>query len=152
MARLELKRTLGDGGGGQDLSHGSTDLRTLLVSMMKLMHFMSAWVVGTIATGILNKRVVREANVLRELVVSVDVAGSAGATTVQVRLNGVSQGSITVDNTAADPSQSVLKLGTGGNGIDVKAGDVVAINVSAAPTGGTGLSVEVRAWPADIEA
>lgn len=157
MARTTLKRLMGDAGAGLDQSHSPPapgrlyDVLAALVNQSRP-PLLQANVAGTIATGVLNRITITAPDVLRELSARVDVCGTAGQTVVQVRVNAVSVGSLTIDNAAADPTQVKVQLGTTpGAGIDVKDGDIVDINVSTAPTAGSGLTVAVRSCPIDVE-
>jgi hypothetical protein len=71
-----------------------------------------------------------------------EVAGTAGTTTVVVQRNGVAVPGATVSiaNTAADPSP----VGSAGPTAvtDFAVGDLISLVVTAAPTAGTGLSVQ----------
>ena len=91
---------------------------------------------GTIATGIIASKVATKPMKLQGLLASAATAGTAGNTVLQVHVNGVSQGSVTLDSGLADPvaSRSVPL------DVDINVGDVISLVVSTAPTAGANLS------------
>lgn len=155
-APAQLKQYVGEAGAGLDNSHSPRNgarVYDVLKQLALGKPLVNAYVPGTIATGVLARTPITAPDTLRELVVRIDVCGSAGQTVVQARLNGVlvANGALTVDNAAVDPTQVKIALGANGAGVDVKDGDIVDINVSVAPTAGTGLSAVIRSSPVDIE-
>lgn len=156
MSQAILKQYMGEAGAGGAADHAPSATPSKLYDVLKELArprpLVSAYVVGTVATGILARVPITAPDTLRELAVRLEVCGSAGATTIQARLNGVliTNGAITIDNTATDPTQVKVALG-GVDGIDVKDGDIVDINCSAAPTGGSGLSATIRSGGVRIE-
>jgi len=161
MGLTILKKYLGEANAGIDNSHdpgpGTKKSRLLdVLTALCLGKPLISATLPTIATGVLARQVITGPDTLRELSARIDVCGSAGNTVVQVRVNTVVITSLTIDNAAADPTQVKIAipsvaLGTDSKGFDVKDGDIVDINVSAAPTGGTGLTATVRSSPIDIE-
>ncbi len=154
MSQAILKQLLGEAGAGSASDHSPSALPTTLYGVLKQLcqpKPMASVVLPTIATGVLIRIPITGPDTLRELSARVDVCGSAGSTVLEVRVNTVVQGSLTFANTDPDPTQKKVTLGTGGNGIDVKDGDIVDLNISAAPTGGTGLAATLRSGPVGIE-
>jgi len=154
MSVALLKQYVGEAGAGSDASHSPSALPTKLYEILKQLCLgkpLVSVIQPTIATGVLARIPITAPDTLRELSARVDVCGSAGSTVVEVRVNTVVVGSLTFANTDPDPSQKKVTLGTGNAGVDVKDGDIVDINVSTAPTGGTGLAVAVRSSPVGIE-
>ena len=147
-APAQLKQYVGDAAAGLDNSHSPRNGSRLydVLKQLALGKPLLSVMQATIATGVLARIPITAPDTLRELSVRVDVCGSAGATTVQARVNTIVVGTLTVDNAATDPTQVKLALA-----VDLKDGDIVDINVSAAPTGGTGLAVALRSSPVDIE-
>jgi hypothetical protein len=92
---------------------------------------------STVATGVIGGRIMRAKGLLRGVSAKLLVCGTAGATTVQVRKNGVSAGEVTIDN--ADPDGTMKTVGIN-PAVTLAAGDMVDLNVSAAPTAGSGLA------------
>ncbi len=154
MSQAVLKQSIGDAGASTDGSHqaagGPSRLYDVLKQLARPRPFLNA-IQATIATAVLARQPVSGPDTLRELAVRVDTCGTAGANTVQVRVNTAVVGAVTVDNAAADPTYTKVALGVGNAGVDVKEGDVVDINVSAAPTGGAGLAVNVTSNGVGIE-
>jgi hypothetical protein len=143
-----LKKTVGDGGGGADRSHGSDTLYDVLKSMAKEPRLLTSARLGTIATGVFHKFVASGKRKLLEFVVEVEVCGSAGSTVVELRQNGTVIGTLTFANTDPDPTTKRVAVTT-----FLADGDRVDFNVSTAPTGGTGLSAAVyeRFGSIDVE-
>ncbi len=157
MSQALLKQYVGEAGAGGASDHSPSATPTKLYDLLKQLAqpkpYLSAHVPGTVATGVLARLPITRPDTLRELVVRLDVCGSAGQTVVQARVNGVlvTNGALTIDNAAADPTQVKVTLGSGNAGIDVKDGDIVDINVSTAPTAGSGLSATIYGGPVGIE-
>lgn len=146
MSRKTLKKFLGEGASLLDDSNGAHNLYAVLKELAEGASEILTAYQANVATGILTSFVVQRDSTLRGLAISLAVCGTAGSTTVQVRVNGVSQGDLTIANTDADPTYKVLSLD-----LNVNVGDVIDINVSAAPTGGTGLSATARIRPVIAE-
>jgi hypothetical protein len=149
MGQSILKKYLGEAGAGFDASHSprvGAKLYDVLASVAAPKPLLSSNVAGAIATGVLARMPITAPDTLRELCVRIDVCGSSGQTVVQARVNTVVVGTLTVDNAAVDPSQVKLALN-----VDVKDGDIVDINCSTAPTGGSGMTAVIRSSPVDIE-
>lgn len=81
--------------------------------------------------------------VLRGIRARVGVCGTAGATTVQLHRNGsaIAGCEVTIDN--ADPDGTVRQAAPTAGEVAVAADEALEIVVSAAPTAGTDLSVDV---------
>jgi len=90
----------------------------------------------------------KDGQVLDTLSIDLAVCGTAGQTDVQVRVNGVAKATLTITNAEAD---GIFKVSTTPINLALAKGDVVDINVSAAPTGGTGLSATARLRPVTVE-
>lgn len=84
------------------------------------------------AVASLNFIVAPRAMRIRALRLSVLDAGSANTTTLQVHINGVSQGAVSIINTAADGTNAALGLD-----VAVAIGDRVELVVSAIATAAT---------------
>ncbi|HUV11463.1 MAG TPA: hypothetical protein VMX12_10835 [Acidimicrobiia bacterium] len=116
---------------------------------------------ATIATGILDGMVIDRPGKIRSLRAKVLTTGTAGATSVDVKK--IPRGSPTaasillatldIDNTDPDGTETtaVNFAGTNGDDAKVESGDVVYLEVTAAPTAGAGLiltaDVDERADP-----
>lgn len=100
----------------------------------------------TIATGIIASRIIAGDAKILGLRVRVGTCGTANSTTVQVLLNGVSQGEITVAHDATDGTQDSLALD-----VDCVEDDYVEINVSAAPTAGADLIASVKMAAVNVQ-
>lgn len=143
---IVLKQNLGEAGAlVGDKSIGLDTLRDVLVAMVQG----PAPVSGrqdTIAAATIAGTVLNKPGKLSNLRTAVGTTGTAGATTVQVHLNGVSQGELTTDNTDADGIVKSLDLD-----VDCVAGDLIELVVSAAPTGGVNLTATLSIDSVDIE-
>lgn len=101
---------------------------------------------ATIAAADIGGKVMKRAAKLVGLRVAVGTTGTADTTTVQVHKNGsaVSGLELSVANTEADGTKKAVALSTP---VALVAGDLVELVVSAAPTGGAGLSATAEITP-----
>lgn len=129
-----LKKLLAEGGAGQDRSHGSDTAYDVLKSMALESRPLLSTRLPTIATGVLAELINKGKRKLTAFKARVAVCGSAGSTVVELRVNTVVVGTLTFANTDPDPSTKEVAVNT-----VLADGDLVDINVSTAPTGGTGL-------------
>lgn len=144
---VKLKKALGDGGAGLDSSHGSDTLYDLLKELVgNLSEALSARLAAA-ATGVMAATVIQNPTRLVGLAIRIADAGSAGTTTVQVRVNGQAVGSLSIGNAEANDTYKALELDEA-----LEEGDLVDINVSAAATDGAGLVATARLRPAAVEA
>ena len=92
---------------------------------------------ATIATAVIGRLTVLRPSVLRTFAIAIADAGSAGQTDVRVRKNGteVANSPVSIDNAAANDSTALANVDE-----DLVPGDLLEIEVTAAPTGGTGLT------------
>jgi hypothetical protein len=143
-----LKKLLGIAGAGIDESYQDSDT---LYDVLKALVEGAAPAVSayqaTVATAIIGGMIVDDdESSLTALRTSVGTTGTAGATTLQVHVNGVSVGELTTDNTDADGIKKSLALD-----VALAAGDLVELVVSAAPTGGADLIASVHASAVTVE-
>ena len=147
---VTLKRSLGDGGAAMDESSGLVggrlyDLLKEISTNPPQTHNIRQ---AAVATGVLHSWVTGALETkLRRFIANLAVCGSAGNTVVQFRVGGVVKATLTIDNTDPDPTTK----DSGVLNIAIPANSVCDINVSAAPTGGTGLSVSATLSPIDVE-
>lgn len=143
---IVLKQNLGEAGALiGDKSIGADTLRDVLVAMIQATVPVSGRQ-DTVATATIAGIVLNKPGKVTNLRTAVGTTGTAGATTVQVHLNGVSQGELTTDNTDADGTVKSLTLD-----VDCVAGDLVELVVSAAPTAGANLTASLTIEPVDVE-
>jgi hypothetical protein len=141
-----LKKMMGEGGAGQDESHGSDRLYDVLKALAEQGTLFSA-TQATVAAAAIGGFVADQTTKLRSLWIDVAVAGTAGSTSVRARVNGTLVGdTATVANTDADGTSIGVDLD-----VEIEAGDLVEIVVTAAPTGGTGLTATLRMSPVTVE-
>ncbi|MGD9749383.1 MAG: hypothetical protein AB7W59_00145 [Acidimicrobiia bacterium] len=134
-----LKKSLGEAGGFIDDSHGEDRLYKVLKALAEEGAHLSAYQ-DTIATAILAAMVVDKATKLVSLRTAVAVCGVSGQTDVRVRVNGTLVGATaTTLNTDADGTKVAVD-----QDIDLVAGDLVQLEVTAAPGTGTGLSASLH--------
>lgn len=145
MSTATLKQWIGDAGSGMDKSHGGDRLYDVLKAIAEALSQLLTAHQATIATATLSGLVVDKATKLIGLRTEVGVCGTADDTTVQVHLNGVSQGELTTGNAEADGTKKSLVLD-----VDLVAGDVVELVVSAAPTAGDTLNATAILNPITI--
>lgn len=141
-----LKKLMGEAGAGLDDSTGKDNLYDVLKALAEGAGQSLTAYQATIATATIAALVADSAFKIRSLRVAVGTTGSAGATTLQVHLNGASQGELTVDNTDADGTKASLSLN-----VDVVAGDLLELVVSAAPTSGADLAATARLSAVTVE-
>lgn len=153
--RVILKRELGEAAAWLDKSNGG---QSSLHQVLKSMNYdCNADVVGrqsNIATGVIASYVVSLADKtrntqLKELQIAVGGSGTTTNTVVQVRVNGTSKGTATV--VAAATGAGLLNKVAISPAIDLADGDVVDLNVSTAPTGGTALTAVARIRSVTVE-
>lgn len=140
MSNVTLKKASKEAQSFSDESNGRpSSMYEVMKSLCENPSFELAANQATIATGIIATRYTNKATRLRKLWARAIVAGSAGATTVQVLVNGVlaTGATITIDNADVDAALVQLSLD-----VAVPALARIDLNVSAAPTGGTGLTVQ----------
>lgn len=142
-----LKKWMGEAGAGLANDHGYDNLFDVLseIALGGSEHLSSA--LAVIATGVLDALVVGQVSKLTSLKASVGTTGTAGATTVQVLVNGVSKAEVTVDNTDTDG----IVITDEDLDVDLAVDDVVQFNVSAAPTAGADLVATVRMSSVAVE-
>lgn len=143
---VTLKKDLGKAGAFLDESGPYDNLHDVLVAMAQGPIGAANAFQATIATATLNAVIASGAGKITGLKTSVGTTGTAGDTTVQVHLNGVSQGELTTSNTEADGTAKSLDLD-----VDLVEGDLVEIVVSAAPTAGADLAASVKLQPVIVE-
>lgn len=94
---------------------------------------------SAIATGTVCALLAERAMRVRGMRVKILVCGSSGQTVVTLFQNGVSLGTVTIDNAATDPTVSQLAIAD----TAVAPDDIIEARVTTAPTGGSGLAVDV---------
>lgn len=141
-----LKRSLGEAGAFIDDSHGENQLYKVLKALAEQGTVYGAQL-ATITAVAFGGFTVDQATKLHSLMTRVAVCGTAGQTDVRVRVNGtLVGGTATTLNTDADPTVVTVALD-----IELAAGDFVELVVTAAPTGGTGLTGSLRMSPVTVE-
>lgn len=152
---VTLKRLLGEAGAGiSDEMGGFDTLRDVLTGLANGLAQSGEALngrVATIATGVLNETLIDRAKRIKDFRIRVAVGGSAGQTDVQLRRTraGVTTvlATLTAVNTQTDPAEYELTTAQLAALADLAENDLVDLNVSAAPTGGTGLVGAVRFEP-----
>ena len=137
---VTLKKLIGSAGAGMDESHGTDTLYDVLKALAQSGGQSVSAQQAVIATATLGGMVADGASQLKSLSIAAGTTGSAGSTTVQAHVNGVSKGELTIANTEDDAVAKTLAL----TGVDLVAGDLVELVVSAAPTAGADLTATAR--------
>ena len=151
MSTAILKRSLGDAGAAIDESHGAPSiLRQVLTALANLIPpFLSA-AQATVATGVQATACIDQAGDY-DIVLRTDIGttGTAGSTTVKAQQNGsdITNATTTTANTEADGTS---KRGAA-TSVTLAAGDIITINVTAAPTGGANGTYSLYLKPVHIE-
>lgn len=135
---VQLKKALKEGHGfiSQEYGGNNTLYDVLLaLSSMRLSGGQATAAAATIASMVADAPMT-----MKQLSVKAIVAGTASATTVKVQKNGadVAGATLTIDNADADGILKTLPLA-----VDVAAGDLITLVVSAAATGATGLGASL---------
>lgn len=152
MTAPTLKKSLGEAGAFIDESNGSpSHLREALAALAKAGMPLTA-LQGTIAAAVLKSWVATFDGVIGDLSLVVGTTGSAGSTTVVVNKNGTALATApaAVLNTDADGSTRSVDL-SGDAEAGFVVGDVIDIEVTAAPTAGANLDVTVSLRPLVVE-
>lgn len=146
MSRAILKRSLGEAGAFIDDSNGDTNLHAVLAALCASSGEALAYTQATPTTGVKETILADSPTTLSTLYVKAGTAGTAGASTVAVLVNGVSKGTLTIDNAEADGTAKGLSLN-----LPIEAGDEVSISVTAVATGAANLSATARLKPVTVE-
>ena len=142
MTSKYLEQYLGDGGGGQDKMEGKDTLYDVLKAVVDAANAVRESLNGyqaTAAIAVIAGMVVEKAGVLTDFRIKIATCGGAGTTTVKVYVNAVEKGSLSIANDEADGTGKEVALTT-----VLVENDVVTIGVTAAATGGLGLSATAR--------
>lgn len=150
MSQANLKKSLGEAGAFFDDSHGENRLYDVLKALAESGETLNV-TQAVIATAVLATLIVDRASKLGNLWVNLEVTGTAGSTVLEVKVNGTIVGAITVGNAVADDTSAGLALADLA-GADLEAGDVVSLEVTTAPTAGTGLHATLRLKAVTVEA
>ncbi len=151
MTAPVLKKSLGEAGAFFDDSHGDDNLLGVMTAIVRAGVPLSAFASGAISTGVKATMIASFDGVIGNFTANVAVTGTSAATTVQVRKNGVAlDTTITVDNTDADGTVATEDL-SGDDEAAFVVGDIIDINVSAAPGSGTGLGATVSLQQASVQ-
>ncbi len=148
MTMKTLRKLMGTAGAGIDESYRDDDqLYDLLKALAEGLAVGPQAHQDTVATATIGGFIVDGPGTLVRLRASVGTTGTAGDTDVQVHLNGVSKAEVTIDNADADGTKVV----SADLAVDVVAGDLIELVVSAAPTGGANLDASAYIYPVDVE-
>lgn len=148
MSRATLKRSLGEGGAFFDESNGApSNLYAVLAALAASSGEALSYNQATPTTGVKASSLADSPNTVGTLYVKAGTAGTAGASTVAVLINGVSKGSLTIDNAEADGTSKGLAIN-----LPIEAGDQVDLSVTAVATGVANLVATVRLKPVTVEA
>lgn len=154
MTAPVLKKTLGEAGAFFADDHGDSNLYDVLKAICKQGQTLTA-LQATIATGVLKSYVATQGGVIGDISLQVGTTGTSGATSVVVNKNGtpLTLAPASVDNTAADGTAVSADLSSDPEAAFV-AGDVIDIEVTAAPgtSSGANLDVTLHLRPASIQA
>lgn len=147
MSRATLKRSLGEAGAFFDESNGQDNLLAVLQALAASSGETIGYSQATPTTGIKGALLCDSPTKLSNVYMKAVVAGTAGTSTVAVLVNSVSVATLSVGNAEADGTYKGLAIE-----LDLEAGDLVELEVTAVGTGATGLSATVRLKPVDVEA
>jgi hypothetical protein len=140
-----LRKDLGEAGaflGDKMVGLNGQSLRDVLLEVVNGAGGDLSATQATIAVAALAAKLMKRAGKLTGLRVSVATAGTADSTTVNVRKNGTVVGTLTVAHTEADGIKKSVALS-----VALAVNDLVSLDVSAAPTGGAGLTCTADIGP-----
>lgn len=144
-----LKKSLGEGGAFVGDSHGEDNLHAVLKALAEGGSQSLNAIQATVAAGIIGALLTDVATKLSSLRIAVGTTGSAGQTDVVVNLDGTAQtGTATVLNTDANGTKDTVTFDPP---IDVPAGTLVEIEVTAAPTAGADLTASAHLSNVTVE-
>ena len=151
MTAPVLKKILGEASSFLADDHGDSNLYDVLAALCKQGMPLTVRQ-ATIATGVLISYVAQQDGVIGDLGLAVGTTGSAGATSVVANKNGtpLATAPAAVDNTDADGTTRSVDL-SGDPEAAFVAGDVIDIEVTAAPTAGANLDVTLHLRPVSIQ-
>jgi hypothetical protein len=141
-----LKSYMGRGGGGLDDSMGFDNLYDVLKALAEVAGEKLHAYQATIATATIGSMIADKAGTLTSFRIAAATTGTANDTDVQVQVNGVNQQELTIDNTEADGTKKSATLA-----VAIAEGDLIELVVTAAPTGGAGLTASASVLPVTVE-
>ena len=147
MSRATLKRSLGEGGAFIDDSHGDSNLYAVLQALAASSGEVLSYFQASPTTGVKATILADSPTTLATVYAKAGTAGTAGTSTIDVLVNGVSQGTLSIDNAEADGTSKGLAYN-----VELEAGDEVRLSVTAVATGAADLSATVRLKPVTVEA
>lgn len=152
MTAPVLKKILGEAGSFLADDHGDSNLYDVLKALCKQGQPLTAQQ-ATVATAVLISYVAQYDGVIGDIGLTVGTTGTAASTSVVVNKNGtpLATAPADVDNTDADGTTVSADLSGDAEAAFV-AGDVISIEVDAAPTGGADLDVTLHLRPMSIQA
>lgn len=152
MTAPVLKKILGEAGSFLADDHGDSNLYDVLKALCKQGQPLTVQQ-ATIATAVLISYVAQYDGVIGDIGLTVGTTGTVGATSLVVNKNGtpLATAPADVDNTDADGTTVSTDLSGDAEAAFV-AGDVISIEVDAAPTGGADLDATLHLRPVSIQA
>lgn len=151
MTAPVLKKILGEAGSFLADDHGDSNLYDVLAALCKQGMPLTA-LQATIATAVLKSYVATQDGVIGDISLLVGTTGVSGSTTVVVNKNGtpLATAPAAVANTDADGTTVTADL-SGDPEAAFVAGDVIDIEVTAAPGSGADLDVTLHLRPVSIQ-
>ncbi len=147
MSRATLKRSLGEAGAFLDDSNGQDNLIDVLQAMAASSGETIGYSQATPTTGIKGALLCDTPTQLANVYMKAGTCGTAGTNTVAVLVNTVSVATLSIGNAEADGTYKGLAID-----LDLEAGDLVELQVTAVGTGVANLSATVRLKPVTVEA
>lgn len=146
MSRATLKRSLGEGGAFIGDSHGEDNLLAVLTAMANAGGEPLSARQATIATAVIAAMLVDVPSRIGTFAIKVGTTGTAGSTTVVVKVDTVTVATLTIANTETDGTYKAVEVNT-----NVDAESLIEIEVTAAPTAGANLTATMRNKPVTVE-
>lgn len=146
MSRATLKASLGEGGAFLDDSNGDDNLHAVLAALAASSGETIGYSQASPTTGIKGSLLCDSPTKLSNIYVKVGTTGSGLQTDFDVNVNGVQVAQLTVSNTEADGVSKGLSID-----LDLEAGDLVELEVTAVATAVADASATVRLKPVTVE-
>lgn len=147
MSRAILKRSLGEAAAFFDDSNGQDNLLKVLQAMAASQGETIGYSQATPTTGVKGALLCDSPTMLANIYVKAGTCGTAGQSDFDVNVNGVQVAQISIGNAEADGTAKGLAIN-----VELEAGDLVELELTAAATNAADLAATVRLKPVTVEA
>lgn len=147
MSRAILKRSLGEAGAFFDDSNGQDNVLKVLQAIAASSGEAIGYSEATPSTGVKGALLCDTPTTLANVYVKAGTCGTSGQSDFDVNVNGVQVSQLSIDNAEADGTAKGLAIS-----LELEAGDLVELEVTAVATGAADLAATVRLKPVTVEA